>query len=237
MAGAEPGVTLAPALNSSRITGSGESLLRIILHGLQGPLDDKTYAAGIMPPQSSNDDQWIADVATYIRNDFQNSGSMITPEMVKSIRDMHSSRKEMWTQAELDALEAKELKNQKRWKVSASHGQYSAKAATDRKPETRYSSGKNMEPGMWYKIQLPSAVNIQRVTMEHQKFPLDFPSEYTVSLSMDGKKWTTSKKQTGTSSVSTYFAPNQKARFIRINQKGKSGTNFWSINEIRLFGN
>ena len=90
---------------------------------------------------------------------------------------------------------------------------------------------------MWYKIQLPSPVNIQRVVMEHQKFPDDFPSEYTVSFSMDGKKWTTGSKQKGIPSVTTYFAPNTKARFIRIDQKGKSGTNYWSINEIRLFGN
>ena len=112
MAG-QQGLTLAPALDSSRVNGSGESLIRILLHGMQGPLDGKTYAAGIMPPQGSNDDQWIADVATYIRNDFGNKSSMITPETIKSMRDTHSTRKTMWTQKELDELELKELKNKK----------------------------------------------------------------------------------------------------------------------------
>ena len=66
-----------------------------------------------MPPQGSNDDQWIADVATYIRNDFGNKSSMITPETIKRMRDTHSTRKTMWTQEELDELELKELKNKK----------------------------------------------------------------------------------------------------------------------------
>lgn len=236
MAG-QAGITLAPALNSKRVTGSGESLIRILLHGMQGPLDGKTYAAGIMPPQSSNDDQWIADVVTYVRNNFGNKAPMITPAMISNIRKMESSRKLMWTQQELVKLEPKELTNQRSWKLSSSHGQSSLKSAVDRNAASRYSSNKKMAPNMWLQVELPSAVNIMRVVMDSQKSANDFPSKYTVSFSLDGKTWQTTKPQTGTPSITTLVVAPTKARYIRINQLGTSKSNYWSIHELQIFGN
>ena len=236
MAG-QPGVTLAPALTSSRVNGPGESLIRILLHGMQGPIDGKTYSAGIMPPQATNDDKWISDVATYIRNDFGNSNSMITPEMIKSIRKNNSTRTAMWTQKELEELEPRELLNQKRWKMTASHGQSTIQNAIDRRDGSRYTSGKTMEPGMWVQIELPSAVTIQRVVMNAKQSINDFPSEYSISLSMNGRDWETGDTQKGTPSISTSFTPDTKARYIRINQEGQSRSYFWSIHELYLFGN
>ena len=235
MAG-QPGVTLAPALTSSRVTGTGETLIRTLLHGMQGPLDGKTYSAGIMPPQASNDDKWIANVATYVRNSFGNNSSTITPAMVETIRKTDSSRTTMWTQEELLKIEPKELKNQKRWKLTSSHGARSLKNAIDRNPATRYSSEKKMASGMWLQIELPNAVNIETLIMDTTKSPNDFPAKYTVSFSMDGKTWETTPLQDGTPEVTTLFTPATKARFIKINQKGSSKSYFWSIHELRLFG-
>lgn len=235
MAGQE-GVTLAPALSSGRVTGSGETLVRTLLHGLQGPLDGKNYPAGIMPPQGSNSDQWISDVATYVRNSFGNKASMITPSMVKGIRKVDSGRKEMWTQKELDALAPKELKNHQSWKLTASHRENDLKYAIDRNAKTRYSSKHRMEPGMWIQIELPSAVEIERITMDSSQSPNDFPATYTVSFSMDGKSWKTTSNQQGSASTTSFFTTPTKARFIRINQQGKSPKYYWSIHELQLFG-
>lgn len=235
MAG-QPGVTLAPSLRSKRITGSGETLIRILLQGLQGPIDGKTYAAGIMPPQGSNNDQWIADVATYVRNSFNNKATMISSSMVKSIRKADSGRTKMWTQKELGNLTPQELKNQNLWKLTASHREADLKYAIDRNTKTRYSSKHKMKPGMWIQVELPSAVEIQRITMEFAKSQSDFPATYTIGFSMDGKHWETSPVQEGTSSATSFFTTPTKARFIRINQLGKSKKYYWSIHELHLFG-
>jgi len=236
MAG-QPGVTLAPALNSKRVTDSEGSLIRILLHGLQGPLDGKTYSAGIMPPQGSHDDQWIADIATYVRNSFGNKGAMVEPNAVANLRKIHSSQQAMWTQSELKALEPRELKNRKSWKLTASHGESSLKFIIDGDARTRYSTDTKMQPDMWLQIELPEDFNIQRIHMDSTKSALDLPSNYNVSFSLDGKKWDTSEthKITG-SEASIYIAPT-KAKYIRINQLGSSKRYFWSIHELRLFGN
>ena len=230
------GVTLAPALISDRVNGPGETLIRTLLHGMQGPLDGKTYAAGIMNAQGSNDDQWIADISTYIRNEFGNSAPMITPEMVKSIRTVDSDRKTMWTQKELFDLEPKELKNQKKWKLTASHGERSLGNAIDREASSRYTSGRQMEPGMWLQVELPDVTTIQRIVMDCRNSPTDSPVEFSIGYSMDGKTWETTKPQKGTPSTTTVFSPNTQTRFIRINQTGKSSRFYWSIHELHLFG-
>ena len=68
----QPGVTLAPPLpKSPRVLGSGGSLVRTVLHGLQGPLDGKTYP-GQMLPLGANDDEWVSAISTYVRNSFGN---------------------------------------------------------------------------------------------------------------------------------------------------------------------
>ncbi|MGJ8642471.1 MAG: DUF7133 domain-containing protein [Luteolibacter sp.] len=232
----QPGVTLAPALTSTRVNGHGDTLIRTLLHGLQGSVDGKEYAAGIMPPQASNDDQWIADVATYVRMNFGNDSSMISPEMVASIRKIEASQTEMWTQKELEEKEPKLLTNQQHWRLRASHGESSFNAAVDKNPSTRYSSGEKMTPDMWLAVGLPSAVNIHRIVMDHGSSPDDFPVEFTVSFSLDGKTWTTSEPAKGTPSVTTMFVPPTKAQYIRINQTGTSASNYWSIHELQLFG-
>ena len=55
------------------------------------------------PLASPLDDQQIADVLTYIRNEWGNSVSAISPEEVKAVRDSEKDREltSMWTNAEL----------------------------------------------------------------------------------------------------------------------------------------
>jgi len=142
----------------------------------------------------------------------------------------------MWTQKELEALKLKEVKNKESWKLSASHNSKDLKRAVDKKTDSRYSTNKKMTPGMWLQVELPSPVNLERIVMELEKSPRDFPAQYTVSFSLDGKTWQTSPTQKGTPSVTTFFTPTTKARFIRIEQLGESKSYFWSIHELRLFG-
>ncbi len=236
MAG-QPGVILAPALTSKRITGPETTLARILLHGMQGPIDGKTYAAGIMPPQGSHNDKWIADISTYVRNSFGNKGSAVDPITVKALRKFHGNRAEMWQQKELEALEFTELTNQKSWKLTSSHGEQSLKFAVDRKAFSRFSTNTNMTPGMWLQVELPEAITIHNIKMDSQKSALDLPSDYSISFSMDGETWETTKPYKITDSIASFYVQPTKARFIRINQLGKNDRYFWSIHELHLFGN
>lgn len=80
-------------------------LVKILLHGLQGPIQVKgdTYNNAMPPWQQLSDDQ-IASILTYIRAEWGNQAPPITPEFVASIRESSGTRSEPWSQAELQAI-------------------------------------------------------------------------------------------------------------------------------------
>jgi len=101
-------LTMAPSFVDSDVIGldNPDMLLRVALHGLKGAVRGKTYGAGIMTPLKSNDDEYIASVVSYIRNSFQNRASYVTPEQVAKVREETKNQEDMYTEAELMALDA-----------------------------------------------------------------------------------------------------------------------------------
>jgi glucose/arabinose dehydrogenase/mono/diheme cytochrome c family protein len=93
---------LAPSLKASkRVLGAHDKLTRIVLHGLTGPIEGKTYP-GAMEALKSHDNKYLAEVLTYIRNSWGNSARMITENDVRQVRKKHRSRKTPWTIEELE---------------------------------------------------------------------------------------------------------------------------------------
>jgi mono/diheme cytochrome c family protein len=100
-----------PLAGSEWVTGSEERLIRILLHGLEGPIEVKgqTYV-GLMPAFGAGgaynwNDQRIAEVLTYIRAEWGNAASPITAEQVTAIRTgAAAGRTKAWTAEELLAL-------------------------------------------------------------------------------------------------------------------------------------
>lgn len=99
----------APSLEGSkRLTFPEKNApIRILLHGLTGPVEGRKYSS-VMPPMESNSDEWIASVVSYIRYEFGDNSSgrrdlspAILPEDVKKIRQVHEGRSKPWTLAEL----------------------------------------------------------------------------------------------------------------------------------------
>lgn len=82
-------------------------LVKILLHGLQGPIQVKgsTYN-GAMPPWKQLKDEQIAAILTYIRNEWGNSASAITAEQVTKVREETASQTEPYTQNQLKAIPA-----------------------------------------------------------------------------------------------------------------------------------
>jgi putative membrane-bound dehydrogenase domain len=93
-----------PLAKSEWVTGDKETLIKIVLHGLSGPIEvaGKAYgAAGVPMPPVPMGDREIADVLTYIRSQFGNAADAVTANLVKDVRARTKSRETPWTAEEL----------------------------------------------------------------------------------------------------------------------------------------
>ncbi|HMH31776.1 MAG TPA: c-type cytochrome, partial [Puia sp.] len=99
--------------NFRRLMSAKDTTIMILLHGLKGPVNGKSYAVE-MPSMASNNDQWIASVLSYIRYDlginnrFPGNMSasflarvMVSPDEVKKIRAQTAGRDKPWTMDDL----------------------------------------------------------------------------------------------------------------------------------------
>ncbi|MVM29607.1 c-type cytochrome [Spirosoma sp. HMF4905] len=76
-----------PLVGSPRVKGDKTLLMQLLLNGMRGPVDGKTYP-DMMPSMAANDDKWIASVLSYVRNSSElgNKSSVVTPEEVAYTR-------------------------------------------------------------------------------------------------------------------------------------------------------
>jgi mono/diheme cytochrome c family protein len=88
------------------VTGSPDVLTRILLHGLEGPIEVKGEVyEGQMPAWAQLDDREIAAVMTYIRSEWGNDAPPIEPDFVGKVREETADRARAWTAEELQAIE------------------------------------------------------------------------------------------------------------------------------------
>jgi mono/diheme cytochrome c family protein/glucose/arabinose dehydrogenase len=263
MAGATDGMKLGPPLGgSARVNGHRDYTVKVLLHGLTGPLGDKQYPGGVMVPMGANTDQWIADIASYVRNSFGNRGRMVTPEQVALVRRLTAGRKAMWTSSELEASLPRPLSNQSEWKASASHNGEAAALVLDPAPGIRWTTGGvAQQPGMWFRIDLPRVTTIAEVHLETQFTgpapqraagsrgrpaargagpnapPAAGPVAYSLEVSSDGRTWSgpVARGPGATPTTIVVFAPVQ-ARVIRITQTGTAVKNEqWGLADVKIF--
>jgi mono/diheme cytochrome c family protein len=168
MAGATDGSTLAPPLaGSPRVNAHRDYVIRVLLAGLQGPVDGKTYNGGaVMVSMAANDDAWIADVASFVRNSFGNNAGFVTPAQVADVRKAMAARRVPWTVAELLPTVPTLLTNSAEWKLRASHNAAAAANAAGATPGARWDSGAPQAPGMWLEIELPAVTTISEVQID-----------------------------------------------------------------------
>jgi len=97
-----PGVY--PSLVASEIANGDERLsIRIVLHGFQGPIErNGAKYNGVMQPWKNDlTDQEIADVLSFVRSSWGNTGAAITAESVKAQRDATKGKVGAWTESDL----------------------------------------------------------------------------------------------------------------------------------------
>ena len=160
MAGAPAGTMMGPPIGGSpRVQGHREYAIRTIMHGLTGPLDDKTYT-NVMVPMGAQTNDWVAAIASYIRNDFGNTGSYVTAADVARVRAATATRKTPWTAAEIDKTLPVLVPSDQTWRATASHNAVAADRALT---IIGWTSAEPQQPGMWVQIELPQATRISEV--------------------------------------------------------------------------
>ncbi|HEV7348570.1 DUF7133 domain-containing protein [Telluribacter sp.] len=109
-----------PLIGKFKLIENKEEVIKIMLHGLKGPVDGHTYTDQ-MPPMGTNSDEWIASVLNYVRYDLcmrsfpQMSAGYINwvivkPEQVRAVRQQTTGRTTPWTWEELFAERDKQRK-------------------------------------------------------------------------------------------------------------------------------
>ncbi len=158
-AGAGPPRTKAPPhAGSPRVLAHRDYAINVVLSGLNGPVDGKTYTEE-MVPMNKNTDQWIADVVSYLRNSFGNSASFVTPAQVAAVRAANPNHKK-WTVRELEATVPALVPNQQNWKATASVSPETAANILAAKPGTPWTTTTAQAAGTWFQLELPAATTL-----------------------------------------------------------------------------
>jgi mono/diheme cytochrome c family protein len=228
------GVTLAPPLAGSQtVNGPKDAFIAVLLKGIGGPINGKTYESQMVPMESNND-EWIAAVGSYVRNSFGNKSSTLTKEEVAKVRKDIAARSTPWTVEELRAFGPPTVANRAQWKLNASHNAASVAKAVDGLLETRYDTRTPQVPGMWVEVDLPQITEVNGVRLEHGSSGGDYPRGYLVQASQDGSNWKDVSTGQGKTGVMEIRFDSIKAKHIRITQTESAKGSYWSIHELEL---
>jgi hypothetical protein len=190
-----------------------------------------------MIAMDSNDDAYIASVLSYIRNDFGNNGTFVTPEYVSNVRKETAGRKNPYTFEELMGETPRPLTYQDNWIVKASSTAIEGVGST-KDPSYAFSfKGWKTEsaqgPGMWFMVQLPAPQTLTEIQFDAGKE--GFPISYAVFLSSDGNSWTKVGQEQGKPGLNTMaWKPQGKSGFLKIEANSK-GEQAWSMKKLVLF--
>jgi mono/diheme cytochrome c family protein len=163
LAGGDEGATMAPPFaGSPRVQAHRDYVIKSILHGLTGPVNGTEYAQ-VMVPMGTQKDDWVAAIASYIRNSFGNSASFVSPDDVARVRVATASRKTSWTVAEIETTLPVPLPAQSTWKATASHNGAIAGGALTL---AGWTTAAPQAAGMWWQVELPATVNLAEVQFD-----------------------------------------------------------------------
>ncbi|MBM3821599.1 MAG: DUF1080 domain-containing protein [Verrucomicrobia bacterium] len=101
-----PGV-YPPLAGSEWVKGDAARLIKVVLHGLTGPLTVAGQSYGgpnsvPMPGMAGMTDAQIAEVLSFVRSRFGEGASPVKAEQVRAIREAHMGRERPWAASELE---------------------------------------------------------------------------------------------------------------------------------------
>ncbi|MGH7958309.1 MAG: c-type cytochrome [Opitutaceae bacterium] len=98
-----------PLVDSEWVLETVERLVRIVLHGVRGPIRvlGRTHTGDMPAFGGALDDQQIASTLTYLRREWGHTASPVEPAEVKSIRAATAGHPDAWSPAELMRVRVK----------------------------------------------------------------------------------------------------------------------------------
>jgi mono/diheme cytochrome c family protein len=96
-----------PLVGSEWVTNGTERLAMIALKAVQGPLTVKGQQYNLVMTyvgEQNLSDKEVAQVMSYIRNEWGNEGSFVTPAMVAHAREKYADQKTPWVAADLEQV-------------------------------------------------------------------------------------------------------------------------------------
>ncbi len=232
---------IAPSFhNNPRVIGNTALLINLVLKGMQGEIDGVNYTGGMMPSIASNGDEYVANVLTYIRNEFGNEASLVTAKDVAAVKKLNQAPENMWDQKTLEHKFSKELTDKAQWKVSANfevHPRMNITRLTDNIQERQlFSSKEKRAKGQAITIELPKTANISEVIVNSEGLTDDYSRHYIIEFSNDGKEWFTVINNPAAVEFNREQTLGYQTKFIRITNQVGGNRRQWRLNEISLFG-
>lgn len=256
------GRLLAPALaGSQRIQSHPDYAIRVVLHGLEGPIEGKTYAGGMMASMKEQSDEWVADVLSYIRNGLSNDASLVSPQQIAQVRRKTADQKNAYQYAQLVKLIPHELPAQT-LRVTASHTA-STRIGGNVSPASAFtyegwSTGGRQEKGMWYQIEFSQETRVAELRFTAPQtikkgwkpkpgpqpgpppFIQTYPRAFVIETSADGQHWqeivAPTKGVAGDNIISLNGA---SAKFLKLRLSesltDESDEIPWSMRQLKLF--
>ena len=252
-----PDELMAPSfISSERIKGHPDYIINVLLKGLVGPIDGEDYGEGLMIPMGSNSDEWVAAIASFVRESFENEAGTVLPSDVARVRKQSSGRNTPFTFHELNQLVPHELEPDSSWTISASHSAATRIGGTAEAfgafSFEGWTTGIAQAEGMWFQIEMPQvgeiseirfkSPNISRGWREGSPPPLlTHPRKFLVQASLNGVDWTQLHAPVlGEKGETTIrLLEKQKAKYIRLQllDVNVEENEPWSMRELILFGN
>lgn len=92
-----------PLDGNARVAGNPEALIKIVLHGLAGPVEvpGKLAVNSLMPPVVGLSDAEIAEVLSFVRHSWTNDAAAVSAEEAGKVRAATKERQAAWTVGEL----------------------------------------------------------------------------------------------------------------------------------------
>jgi mono/diheme cytochrome c family protein len=255
---------MAPALaGSQRIQSHPEYAIRVLLHGLEGTIDGKSYTGNMMAPMKNQSDEWIADVISFVRNGLSNEASLIKPEQVAKVRATTADQKSLYQFDQLLKTIPRELQ-QTGLKATASHTN-STRIGGNISPLSAltyegWTTGEKQAKGMWYQLEFPKEVTLTEINFispqttkpgwqpnpklppgQPRPFIQTFPRTFTIETSADGKTWQpTASELKGQSGENIISLASIKTKFLKITLNEGLETEAdkipWSMRQLKFFG-
>jgi len=227
---------LGSSLVDSTLAHQPNAAIRVVLHGSTAGSEKERYA-NMMAPMGDNDDEWIADVLTYVQAE-HGGGGPVSADHVAQVRQETADRDRPYRPGELDIYHPLPLEHIQQWGFDASHNARSLRNIVDGNAQNRWASGTSQNPDMWLSIDMKKPHLVTTLTLDTSGAANDYPREYEVQISEDGQQWSEPiVSGQGHGPVTKIVLPSGiVTQHLRIRQTGKVGHWHWSIYQLSVSG-